>query len=154
MIAFSRDLQNLIQEHAQRVYPEECCGILLGATKDPWREVQEVLPIENARADERRRRFLITPQDYILAERYAGERGLELIGFYHSHPDHLASPSQYDVDHALPWHSYVIVAVRGGKAQEWRSWILADDRCTFVPEELEVTGLPEQGGSRLAWQPK
>ena len=83
-----------------------------------------------------RRRFLVRPSDYRDAERRAAAIGAELLGFYHSHPDHPAEPSQYDLDHAWPFFSYVIVSVRNGAPGDMTSWRLRDDRSAFDPEEL------------------
>src|SRR4029434_591394 len=83
-----------------------------------------------------RRRFLVRPQDYRDAERRASELGGELLGFYHSHPDHPARPSQYDLDHAWPYFSYVIVAVRAGEPEDMTSWRLREDRSEFDQESL------------------
>ena len=83
-----------------------------------------------------RRRFLVTPKDYREAERRAGEVGGELLGFYHSHPDHPARPSQYDLDHAWPFFSYVIVSVREGVSGDMTSWRLREDRSGFDQEDL------------------
>ena len=83
-----------------------------------------------------RRRFRVRPEDYRDAERRAAERGAELLGFYHSHPDHPARPSQYDLDHAWPFFSYIIVAVRAGKPEAMTSWRLREDRSAFDPERL------------------
>ena len=138
MIRFGAGVTGAICRHAEATYPEECCGVLLGRLAGQAREVVEALPRENSSTEERARRFLITAEDYRAAERAAGERGLTLSGFYHSHPDHPARPSQYDVEHALPWHSYVIVAVTQGRAAETTSWVLADDRSRFDPEPLRA----------------
>jgi proteasome lid subunit RPN8/RPN11 len=128
-----------LQAHAEQAYPEECCGALLGVVAAE-RVVEIALAIDNARADERRRRFLVTPDDYRRVEAEAARRGLDLLGFYHSHPDHPARPSEYDRLHALPWHSYVIVEVAGGRAGETTSWILSADRSCFESEPLATGG--------------
>ncbi|MGH9353636.1 MAG: M67 family metallopeptidase, partial [Terriglobia bacterium] len=85
-----------------------------------------------------RNRFLIDPDDLRRAEKDARGRGIETVGFYHSHPDHPARPSEYDRDHAFPWYSYVIIAVEAGKAGRYTSWVLRDDRTQFDEERLEV----------------
>jgi len=95
-----------------------------------------VLRLANERVDERERRFFISPQQVLMAERRARQDGLLLLGFYHSHPDHPAIPSEYDRQHALPWYSYVIVSVQGGEPGELRSWRLRDDRSAFDEEPL------------------
>jgi len=95
--------------------------------------------INNAREEsERRHRFLITPEDMLHAEQTARAAKLEVIGFYHSHPDYPASPSEYDRDHALPFYSYVIVSVEKGKAKELLSWELSHDRTVFFPDKIEI----------------
>ena len=91
-------------------------------------------PLDNVTAEGPRRRFLVSPSDYRAAERHAADAGAELVGFYHSHPDHPAEPSQYDLDHAWPNFSYVIVAVGGGTPRAVRSWRLRADRSGFEEE--------------------
>lgn len=123
-----------IREHGAAAYPYECCGALIGTTADGCTEVVEARPLDNVTAEGPRRRFLVSAADYRAAERHAGECGAELVGFYHSHPDHPAEPSQYDLDHAWPNLSYVIVAVAGGRAAAVRSWRLRADRTAFEEE--------------------
>jgi proteasome lid subunit RPN8/RPN11 len=134
----ARGAAEAIRSHGQEAYPHECCGALLGVAG----EVREVFPLPNTTDEGPRRRFLVRPGDYVAAERRAGERGLELIGFYHSHPDHPARPSQYDLDHAWPSFAYVIVSVRGGNAEEMTSWRLRDDRSVFDEEPLTTIESP------------
>ena len=124
-----------IRAHGQETYPHECCGALIGR----GRVVSDVLALPNTTEEGPRRRFLVRPSDYRAAEQRASELGAELLGFYHSHPDHPARPSQYDLDHAWPFFSYIIVSVRGGTPEDMTSWRLRDDRSTFDPEDLVVT---------------
>ena len=119
-----------IRGHGRQTYPHECCGAMLGRDG----VAVEACPLPNTTDEGPRRRFLVRPQDYRAAERRAAERGLELMGFYHSHPDHPARPSQYDLDHAWPVFSYVIVSVREGAAAELTSWRLREDRAAFDEE--------------------
>src|SRR5437867_12329287 len=112
-----------IEQHARDTYPHECCGALIGRDSD----VRAVFPLPNTTEEGPRRRFLVQPSDYQQAERAAGDAQLELLGFYHSHPDHPARPSQYDLDHAWPFFSYVIVSVVSGAPVDVRSWRLRDD---------------------------
>jgi proteasome lid subunit RPN8/RPN11 len=119
-----------IRDHGRQTYPHECCGAMLGRAG----VVVEACPLPNTTEEGPRRRFLVRPQDYRAAERRATELGLELLGFYHSHPDHPARPSQYDLDHAWPVFSYVIVSVREGLAAELTSWRLREDRAAFDEE--------------------
>jgi proteasome lid subunit RPN8/RPN11 len=121
-----------IRQHGTETYPDECCGALFGRNG----AVVATFALPNTTEEGPRRRFLVRPQDYREAERRAGELGLELLGFYHSHPDHPARPSQYDLDHAWPVFSYIIVSVRAGVPEDMTSWVLRDDRSGFDPEDL------------------
>jgi proteasome lid subunit RPN8/RPN11 len=144
-----------IQRHSEADYPAECCGILLGHSDTELKDIIEVTPVTNLRLDparagevipledpsreSERNRFLIDPREQLRVEKDARARGLTVLGYYHSHPDHPARPSSYDREHAWPWYSYVIVSVEAGNARDTRSWVLSDDRATFEPENLEVT---------------
>jgi proteasome lid subunit RPN8/RPN11 len=134
-----------IKQHGARSYPNECCGALLGvASDDGAKQVRALLPLDNRREGEAARtRFLVTAEDFRWAEKEARARGLDILGFYHSHPDHPARPSDFDREHALPWYSYIIVAVAGGVPQEATSWVLADDRSRFLPEEMRPPASPQ-----------
>jgi len=121
-----------IRAHGSETYPNECCGALIGRDG----VVSAAFALPNTTEEGPRRRFLVRPQDYRAAERRAGEVGGELLGFYHSHPDHPARPSQFDLDHAWPVFSYVIVSVRQGVSGDMTSWRLRDDRSDFDEEEL------------------
>jgi cysteine synthase B len=121
-----------IRAHGAETYPHECCGILYGHDG----VVSSVLALPNVTEEGPRRRFLVRPEDYLKAERRASELGTNVIGFYHSHPDHPARPSQYDLDHAWPFMSYVIVSVRAGVPGAMTSWRLREDRSAFDPERL------------------
>jgi proteasome lid subunit RPN8/RPN11 len=123
-----------IRAHGASTYPDECCGALIGSSTDTVTEVVEARPLDNVTAEGPRRRFLVSAADYRAAERHAATAGAELVGFYHSHPDHPAEPSQYDLDHAWPNFSYVIVAVSGGTPRALRSWRLRADRSGFEEE--------------------
>lgn len=129
-----------IAAHAEAAYPHECCGCLLGTdAADGTRTVTALMPLENAReSEEQYHRFLIAPQDTLRAEQTAAEQGLDVVGVYHSHPDHPARPSEFDREHALPWWSYVITTVTHGQAAESRAWRLAEDRQGYAEEELIV----------------
>ncbi|HJY85923.1 MAG TPA: M67 family metallopeptidase, partial [Candidatus Acidoferrales bacterium] len=105
----------------------------------------------NRREDSPRNRFSITAEDFRGAEKAARERGLEVIGWYHSHPDHPALPSEYDREHAWPWYSYVIVSVVGREPQQMTCWRLADSRLRFEPEPMEAgLGRAAQPGPRAS----
>ncbi len=138
MIKIPNEIVEEIKLHAEKTYPEECCGILIGEVRGLQKVVFEILKVENSREDERKRRYVIRPQDYINAEKYAREKGFDIIGFYHSHPDHPASPSDYDKEHAFPFLSYIIVSVEKGRAGEVKSWVLREDRSKFDFEKIEI----------------
>ena len=127
-------LMERVREHAERGYPEEVCGALLGAREaDGGVHVNELVPVENARDEERTRRYLIGPEDVIRLESAAEEKGLAVVGYYHSHPDTAAIPSDFDREHAWPWYVYLIVAVRSAKMQDALAWRLREDREAFEP---------------------
>ena len=123
-----------LRAHAERAYPEECCGVLLGRARGDAREVVEARACANARAG-RRDRYAIAPEELVAAQREARERGLEIVGFYHSHPDHPPEPSATDRAEAY-WEgcSYVIVSVAQGRPKEVRSFRLEHSR--LRPEEV------------------
>src|ERR1041384_67628 len=135
-----------IRQHGEATYPHECCGALGGRDAG----VPATVPLPNTTEEGPRRRFLVRPSDYREAERRTSELGGELLGFYHSHPDHPARPSQYDLDHAWPTFAYVIVSVTGparadtdapagpsGRSAErvtadaMTVWFLRDDRSSY-----------------------
>ena len=121
-----------IRDHGRDTYPNECCGALIGRDG----VVVETFALPNTTEEGPRRRFLVRPADYRAAEGRASASGHELLGFYHSHPDHPARPSQYDLDHAWPSFSYVIISVLGGEPDALASWRLREDRSQFDPEDV------------------
>jgi proteasome lid subunit RPN8/RPN11 len=131
-LLLTSDVAAGIKDHGCEAYPHECCGALIGRDG----HVTARHPLPNTTEEGPRRRFLVRPSDYRMAEQEAGARGLELLGFYHSHPDHPARPSQYDLDHAWPSFSYVIVSIVEGSAREMTSWRLRDDRSAFDEEPI------------------
>jgi len=146
-------LVKTIREHGALDYPNECCGVLLGHVDGDHKQVSEVVPLKNLRhdaaraqdilpldspgAESERNRFLIDPKDQIRVEKDARARGLDVVGYYHSHPDHPARPSNYDRDHGWPWYSYVIISVERGESKDLNSWVLREDRSQFDREEVE-----------------
>ncbi|HEX9422751.1 MAG TPA: M67 family metallopeptidase, partial [Pyrinomonadaceae bacterium] len=142
--------RNEIAVHGERDYPYECCGLLLGSFTEPGvKMIAEVYPISNAREEQAKRtRFLIRPEELMRGERSAQAKGLDVIGFYHSHPDHQAVPSQYDLEHAWPLYSYIVVSVKAGAAQDLRSWEMEADRSRFTEEEIRTLTQPTDHGSR------
>ncbi|MBA3438805.1 MAG: M67 family metallopeptidase [Pyrinomonadaceae bacterium] len=138
MIELSQQQLNEIRRHGEQDYPYECCGLLIGRFAEAGRKVvTETYSISNAREEAaKRNRFLIQPEELMRGEKYARERRLDVVGFYHSHPDHPAVPSQYDLEHAWPTYSYIIVSVRQGSASDLFSWELEADRSRFNSEEI------------------
>ena len=134
-------LNEAIRAHGVETYPNECCGALIGRDG----VVTATYPLPNTTEEGPRRRFLVRPADYREAEQRAQAAGGDLLGFYHSHPDHPARPSQYDLDHAWPFFSYIIVSVREGVSHDMTSWRLREDRSAFDPEELTVSRTPRSG---------
>jgi proteasome lid subunit RPN8/RPN11 len=139
MIEISTELLKRIKVHGEEIYDEECCGALFGNYNDEARSIYDLLEFQNEKEESRQNRFLITPNQYRLAERLAKERDLELLGFYHSHPDHPAQPSQFDTDNALPWFIYIIVSINKAKANNLTAWILKEDRSGFDHQKIKVT---------------
>lgn len=131
-LTMSPEVDQTIRRHGQETYPHECCGALVGSD----RHVNAAVSLPNTTEEGPRRRFLVRPADYRLAESRASELGGELLGFYHSHPDHPARPSQYDLDHAWPTFAYVIVSVVNGDAGDMTVWWLKGDRTTFEEGDL------------------
>lgn len=130
-----------IHAHGEEAYPEEGAGFLLGRANGSGREVVAILPVENAREDGARHdRYLITPQNMLAGEIAAEDAGLDIIGIFHSHPDHPNAPSEFDRNWALPWYSYIITSINNGKSAGSRSWRLTDDRSKFDEEEMVVLG--------------
>jgi proteasome lid subunit RPN8/RPN11 len=144
MIYLTEEHIKQIEAHGERAFPHECGGMLIGRFEQDRKTVVELLPMENAMdAAEQHNRVLILPKDVLKAERYARSQKLDVIGYYHSHPDHPAIPSQFDLDHALPVWTYIIVSVESGKAVDIRAWEMENDRSKFNEEELkrEIKGL-------------
>ena len=139
LLKISEELAGKIRAHGVETYPHECCGAILGRQSDGAREVLGLLALANRRDDSPRNRFEVTSDDVRLAEKTARGRQLELIGWYHSHPDAPARPSEYDRDHAWPWYSYIIVSVQSGQPRDMNSWRLRDDRSAYDSEAIEST---------------
>lgn len=126
-----------IVRHGEAAYPYEGCGLLLGREAEGRKVVEQVLPVENARESEaQHNRYLIPPDEVLKAEQAAARQGLDIVGFFHSHPDHPERPSEFDREHAWPWYSYLITSVHNGSAVTTAAWTLSEDRGIFAAEEL------------------
>ncbi len=139
MLTLHPDTLRALQSHGEAAYPNEGAGLLLGHAADGRKAVADILPLENRwGAEEQHHRFLLTPQDMLHGENEAARRGLDVIGIFHSHPDHPAQPSGFDRDWALPWYSYIITSVEKGRAAVSRSWLLKEDRSDYEEEIIQV----------------
>ena len=139
MIYLTKEHIKQIERHGEQTYPNECGGMIIGRFEADKKTALELLPMENAMAEsEKYNRVLITPRDVLRAERYARSQKLDVIGYYHSHPDHPAIPSQFDLDHALPVWTYIIVSVENGKAVDVRAWDMENDRSKFNEDLVSV----------------
>jgi proteasome lid subunit RPN8/RPN11 len=146
IIQIPEALAEKIESEGVRAYPNECCGIMFGRdiTGDGdfavRRVVESLEPVMNEfEAEEQYHRFLITPQTLMRAEKKATEQGLLVLGFYHSHPDVPARPSEYDRQHAWPFYSYVIVSIAKGQPVDMTSWLLDDESNTFKRQDIDET---------------
>ena len=129
------DVRNIL-DHALETYPEECSGVIVGMNTGEMKVVVDVWRAENTHEDERSRRFLIDPLVYMKLEQQADERDMDVLGIYHSHPDHPAEPSEYDREHAWPNFSYIIASVGSEQVEDMRSWVLKDDRSGYDEEPI------------------
>jgi proteasome lid subunit RPN8/RPN11 len=136
MIRFVDSVRLQMEKHAVKDFPDECCGFLFGIENDEgFRIISDLKEVLNAKPGDKKRRFEITPKDYLKAENYSIESGLQLLGIYHSHPNHPAIPSEHDRLAAQPFFSYVIVSVMQGKVNHIRSWTL-NDESLFDEEQI------------------
>ena len=139
MLKLSKATFDAIRKHGEQAFPHECCGVLFGKINGEQRVVGEVFVIENQFEEaERYHRFLITPDNYREAEKVARAKKVDIIGFYHSHPDSPSVASKYDLDHAFPWFSYVIVSIMKNKYHDIHSWVMEDDRSKFNEEDVVI----------------
>jgi proteasome lid subunit RPN8/RPN11 len=126
-----------IRRESAAAYPQECCGILFGRDEADRRVVVGLEPVRNAFDEsERHHRFSIDPKTLMQADRTAAEKGMAVVGFYHSHPDHPARPSEYDREHAWPFYSYVIVSLAGGDPIDMTCWVLDESTNTFGRQDI------------------
>ena len=136
MVRMSATLFDEMTAHAQEGYPHEICGVLLGTANGDAREVNAVHRAKNLNTERAHDRYDLDPKDYLAADKRARDNGWDIVGFYHSHPDHPARPSQTDRDAAWPGYSYVIIAVEDGTPADVNSFTLPDEESPFEDEEL------------------
>ena len=139
ILKITAEVERLIRLEGEASYPNECCRVMVGKLEGGQKLVNAIYPQRNERDDSPKNRFLISPDLVRDAELRAMREGVDVLGYYHSHPDHPAKPSQFDQDHAWPWYSYVIVSIQQGKSTDLTSWQLTDDRSQMIPEPVEMT---------------
>ena len=140
LVISPRHLQT-IARHAMASYPEECCGVLIGRSLEDTTVVERLLSVGNERQDSRHNRYLISPETVLAAQKEARGLGLEIVGYYHSHPDRPARPSEFDRENAWPWVSYLIVSLQGRKVADTRSWRLKEAHGSFEEEMIDQAAL-------------
>ena len=129
-------LLDQVRREGELAYPSECCGAIAGPVEGEKRAAR-LYPLANRRTDDPHR-YLIEAEQLRSVEREAQANNWEILGFYHSHPDHPAIPSEFDTSHAWPWYSYLIGAVADGRAESAASWVLDPDRPRMQEETLDV----------------
>jgi proteasome lid subunit RPN8/RPN11 len=143
MISVPKKILGEIWRHGENTYPEEGAGVLIGRVESEDRLVDHILLLSNQfESNLRHRRYMITPQDMLRVEEFTDGLGLEIIGIFHSHPDHPAQPSEFDRERALPWYSYLITSVQDRKALDSRSWRLTEER-KFIEEKMLIAQEPQ-----------
>ena len=128
-----------LQQHGEASYPEEGAGLILGLDTGGRKLVTKLIMLDNTReTGARHNRYQLKPEDYLLAETEAAKLGVDVLGVFHSHPDHPDQPSEFDREWALPAFAYIITSVNGGKAAGSRSWRLSENRAGFEEEPIEI----------------
>ncbi|MEZ4982751.1 MAG: M67 family metallopeptidase [Saprospiraceae bacterium] len=142
-VYITEEVEKFIQNHGAEYFPNECCGFLYGKEGDK-REITLAKRVDNSKEGDQRRRFEISPKDYMDAERFAILNDLDLLGIYHSHPNHPAIASEHDLAKAMPFFSYLIISVNEGIPGDLKSWKLENDERKFTEEHVEVKYLIEK----------
>ena len=139
MLEISKLLLDQIAAEGEKSYPNECCGFIIGELVTAEHKIaQRIIPCENEFSEEEQfHRFLIEPREMLKVQRDAAKEGLDIVGFYHSHPDCRAKPSEYDRTHALPVYSYIITSIINGAQEETVSWQL-DENNAFRLEMFDI----------------
>lgn len=136
MIRIEEEAWAAMLAHARQCYPEECCGAMLGRREQGLKRVLSAVPLENAFPGPRRSRYELRPEDLLATERQAREQALEVLGIYHSHPDHPPCFSRTDLKNSCPWYSFVVLSIRQGRFAGAGSWLPDAGQTTALPEEL------------------
>ncbi|MCS7117822.1 MAG: M67 family metallopeptidase [Thaumarchaeota archaeon] len=138
MLRLRREHLDEIRSHVSSVYPEEGCGLLVGRVVNGVREVGRIVPMKNVYNGSRRNRYSIDPLEYVKVENEASGRNEVVLGVYHSHPDYPAVPSNYDLEHAVPEFTYVIVSISGKEVRGISAWRLNDVLRQFEVEDMSI----------------
>ncbi|MFZ3073326.1 MAG: M67 family metallopeptidase [Thermodesulfobacteriota bacterium] len=136
MVEITKDIFQKILDHARASYPHECCGVLLGEMSP--KRIVDAVKAENTNKERASDRYEMNPDELFRIEKEARQRGFEVVGIYHSHPDHPSRPSEFDRQRGWPEYSYIIVAVKGGTETEAKSWTFIEEDEPFGEEELKV----------------
>jgi proteasome lid subunit RPN8/RPN11 len=137
-LIIEKEADGVMRRDAIAKFPDECCGFFYGEEKEGFRIVRLAVPVENAQEGDQKRRFEISPFDYMKAESFALQNNFTLLGIYHSHPQHPAIASEHDLKFAMPYFSYVIYSVIDGKINDIKSWILDDNNEKFIEQKLQT----------------
>jgi proteasome lid subunit RPN8/RPN11 len=139
IVKLNPDLQHRIFQQMEATFPNEGGGFLLGAWQADTVHVQAVIAVDNVfETEEQYHRYAMTPQNWMQMEDEADARGLSIVGYYHSHPNAPAIPSDYDREHALPHFVYIITSVQDGQAVDMTAWTLREDRTEFDVQTLTI----------------
>lgn len=139
MIRLSEADREAIRAHGARDFPYECCGAILGDVEAGVKIVRELRPLPNVHSDGHERRYLVSPDQMFALLQEERRTKRKVLGFYHSHPNHPARPSDYDREWASPWYTYIIVSVMQGTPTDMTAWQLEEDRQAFQPEEMQIS---------------
>ena len=143
MIKYTKEIQEIMVAHGKTDYPHECCGALIGKHDfgiNGVREVLEARPLKNINTDRAHDRFLIDDKDLIELNKELRGTGKDVIGYYHSHPDHPSAPSDTDREYAQEDTSYIIISIHKGELDQITSWVFDDFKAPFSEEEVVVEG--------------
>ena len=136
MIQIETEPWDQMVAHAQAVYPNECCGAMLGSTGEAGKTVTVAMPLDNVSQGSQRARYELRPEDLLKADTEAARRNLEMIGIYHSHPDCDAYFSETDLKNSCPWYSFVVLSIQQGRFHHANSWLPNPDQTAAEKEEL------------------
>lgn len=137
MIRIEPDAWRVMADHARATYPDECCGAMIGSIDGDAKLVSAAVPLRNAFAGEKARRYELRPEDLLEADREARRRGLDLIGIFHSHPDEDAYFSETDLKNSCPWYSFVVISVKRGEVDHANSFLPHPDQTSADKEKME-----------------